>query len=385
MHVVSTNSELAAVCKRLGEAPYVAIDTEFMRESTFWPELCLVQMAGGGDEVLVDPIADGLDLAPFFELMARERVLKVFHAGRQDIEIVYMKSGIIPHPVFDTQIAAMVCGFGESVSFSNLVKKVVGTDVDKSSQFTDWKRRPLTPKQLTYALGDVIHLRPIYEYLKKELDRSDRSHWLEEEMADLTSPATYDLHPEQAWQRLKLRVKSRKALAVLMELAEWRERSAQRQNVPRSRILKDEAIYDLANQLPQSPEQLTGLRTIHDGFARSARGQEVLAAVKRGLGRDLKDLPPLERGEQIPGEAVAIMELLKVLLKAVAADLGVAPKIIATTEELEQIALNKAPDIPALKGWRRELFGEAALKLKSGLLALKIENGAVVTFEPARP
>lgn len=384
MHVISTNSELAAACKRLGDAPYVAVDTEFMRESTFWPELCLVQMAGGADEVLVDPLAEGLDLAPFFELMAREQVLKVFHAGRQDIEIVYMLSGVIPHPVFDTQIAAMVCGFGESVSFSNLVKKVVGKDVDKSSQFTDWKRRPLTSKQLTYAIGDVVHLKPIYEHLRRELDRTDRSHWLEEEMTDLTSPATYDLHPEQAWQRLKLRVKSRKALAVLMELAEWRERSAQKQNVPRSRILKDDALYDLANQMPQTLEQLSGLRTIHDGFARSARGQDVLNAVKRGLGRDLKDLPPLERGDPVPVEAVAILELLKVLLKSVAARHGVAPKIIATTEDLEQIALHRSPDVPALKGWRRELFGEAALKLKSGLLAMKIENGAVVTFDTSR-
>jgi ribonuclease D len=381
MHVITETADLLAACRRLASLDFVTVDTEFMRESTFWPELCLIQIAGGEDELLVDPLSPGLSLAPFFDLMADDRVVKVFHAARQDIEIIFQKAGVIPQPIFDTQVAAMVCGFGESVSFSNLVKKVVGADVDKSSQFTDWKRRPLSTKQLTYALGDVTHLKPIYLHLAAELSRSGRAHWLEQEMAALTAQETYDLHPEKAWQRLKLRVRSRKSLAVLIEVAEWRERNAQSQNVPRARIIKDDAIYDVANQMPQTTEQLSELRTIHDGFARSARGQELLAAVKRGLGRDVKLLPALDRQVQLSAEALALLDLLKVLLKSAAAAHGVAPKMIATTDDLERLAQEAEPDIPALSGWRRELFGEKAVALKAGKLALAVRNGAVTVVE----
>jgi ribonuclease D len=381
MHVISTTNELAEVCARLAAGPYVTVDTEFMRESTFYPELCLIQMAGEHDVCLVDPLAPGIELAPFFALMADKRVLKVFHAARQDVEIIVLKSGTVPQPLFDSQIAAMVCGFGDSVSFSTLVKKVTGTDIDKSSQFTDWSKRPLSKKQLTYAAGDVTYLRPIYEHLASELDKSGRSAWLQEEMAELTSPGTYDQKPEMAWQRLKLRVKSRKALGVLMELADWRERAAQSQNVPRSRILKDDAIYDIANQAPQSLEQLGELRTIHSGFSRSARGAEVLDAVKRGLARDPKTVPPLPRGTPVPAEALAILDLLRVLLKAVSAEHGVAAKMIASSEDLEQLALDNDADVHALKGWRRELFGNKALALKNGQLVLGMRDGNVRAIE----
>ncbi len=377
MQVITTTQELASACARLAEQPAVTVDTEFMRESTFYPELCLIQIAGGADELLIDPLADGLDLAPFFKLMADERVLKVFHAARQDLEIIFLKSGVIPKPLFDTQVAAMVCGFGDSVSFSTLVKKVTGTDIDKSSQFTDWKRRPLTEKQLTYALGDVTYLTAIHAHMAAELTRSGRSGWLDEEMAELTSPLTYDQRPELSWQRLKLRVKSRKALGVLMEVAAWRETTAQSQNVPRSRVLKDDAIYDIANQMPQSAEQLSELRTIHNGFARSARGPEVLAAIKRGIGRDPKTLPPMPKNTPVPAETLAVLDLLRVLLKAVAAEHGVAPKMIASSEELEQIALNSEADVHALRGWRHELFGSKALQLKAGQLVLGIRDGSV--------
>jgi ribonuclease D len=275
----------------------------------------------------------------------------------------------------------MVCGFGDSISFSNLAKRLAGVDIDESSQFTDWSRRPLSEKQLRYALGDVVHLRPIYEKLAEELDRSGRASWLDEEMAGLMAHETYRQHPEQAWQRLKLRVKSRKALGVLMEVAEWRERAAQTQNVPRSRILKDDAIYDIANQLPETMEQLQQLRSVHDGFSRSARGREVVEAVKRGLHRDAKTLPELERSKPIPREANAVLELLKVLLKSIAAEHHVAARLIASSEDLEAIASSKKPDVPALKGWRRELFGEAALKLKAGRLGLVIRDGVVHAVE----
>lgn len=377
MHLISTTPDLTDACALLAKNDFITVDTEFMRESTFWSELCLIQMASQSEEFLVDPLAPGIELGPFFQLMAAPGVLKVFHAARQDVEIIYQKARIIPAPLFDTQIAATVCGFGESVSFSNLVKRVTGNEIDKSSQFTNWSRRPLSKQQLTYALADVTYLRPIYHHLMRELEKSGRAHWLSEEMAQLTAPATYDLHPEEAWQRLKPRVKSKKALAILMEVAEWRERTAQSQNVPRSRILKDEAIYDIANQAPQTAEQLSHLRSLHDGFSRSARGQDVLAAVKRALGRDLRTLPRIDQGGPPAPEAAALVELLKVLLKAVAARESVAPKIIATSEELERIATDVDPDTPALKGWRRELFGEQALKLKRGELALTVRNGAV--------
>ena len=378
---MTTTNELAGVCGRLAQAPYVTVDTEFVRETTFWPDLCLIQIAGGADECLVDPLAPGIDLKPFFALMANAAVLKVFHAARQDLEIIHLLSRVIPKPIFDTQVAAMVCGFGDSISFSNLVRNIVGTEIDKSSQFTDWRRRPLSAKQLTYALSDVTQLRPVYEHLAAELEKTGRAGWLAEEMTALTDAATYEQHPETAWQRLKLRVKSKKALGVLVEVAAWRERTAQSANVPRGRVLKDEAIYDIANQMPKTAEELGELRTINDGFARSARGQELVAAVKAGLARDPATLPQLERGTSTPVEAQAVLELLKVLLKASAAEHGVAPKMIATTDDLERLAVEGEPDVMALKGWRRELFGGRALALKHGKLALKVRNGAIEAVE----
>jgi ribonuclease D len=325
-------------------------------------------------------MAPGIDLAPFWTLMANERIVKVFHAARQDIEIVFAKTGLVPHPVFDTQIAAMVCGFGESISYVNLVKKVTGVDLDKSSRFTDWSRRPLSEKQLTYALADVTHLRDVYRHLKAEIDASSRAEWLNEEMGVLTDPKTYEQHPEEAWQRLKLRVKNRKSLAVLMELAAWRERLAQAQDVPRARILRDEALYDIANQSPTSTDQMSELRTLSEGFSRSARAREIVEAVKRGLSRDMKTVPPIARGQQPSAEATALIDLLRVLLKASAARHRVAPRLIAGSDDLERIALEAEPDIPALKGWRRRLFGEDALRLKRGEIALTLEKGEVVAI-----
>ncbi len=385
MHVITQTDELARACARLGEAPFLAIDTEFMREQTFWPKLCLIQMAAEGIEALVDSRAPGIDLTPFFDLMANERVLKVFHSARQDIEIVHHLAGVIPHPIFDTQVAAMVCGFGESVSYSMLVKRMLDYNLDKSSRFTDWSRRPLSDRQLVYALGDVTHLRALYPKLQAQLDRSERADWLTEEMAVLTDPATYELHPEHAWKRLKMRVKTPKALAILMELAAWREREAQSQDVPRSRILKDDALYDIANQAPRTPEDLGSLRTLHDGFTRSARGRAVLEVVGRGLGRDPKTLPPIVRGQAMPPEAQAVVDLLRVLLKSTAGHHGVAPKLIATSDDLEQIARSDDADAPALRGWRKTLFGDAALALKRGQLALAIREGEVTAIPAGTP
>jgi ribonuclease D len=382
MNLITRSEELADVCGRLASAPYVAVDTEFMREQTFWPKLCLVQMAAHGTEVLVDSLAPGVDLTPLFGLMVNEKVVKVFHSARQDIEIVHHLAGIIPHPIFDTQVAAMVCGFGEAVSYSMLVKRLLNRNLDKTSRFTDWSRRPLSERQLTYALGDVTHLRDLYPKLKAQLDQSERASWLNEEMAVLTDPATYELHPEQAWRRLKMRIKTPKALAVLMELAAWREREAQTQDVPRARILKDEALYDIASQTPRTQEDLGSLRTLHNGFARSMRGRAVLEAVARGLERDPKTIPPIERGEPMPPEAQAVVDLLRILLKARAGSHGVAPKLIATSDELEEIARSDDADAPVLRGWRKKLFGDDALALKRGELALAIKNGEVTVLTP---
>jgi ribonuclease D len=385
MNLITRNEELAGVCARLATAPYVAVDTEFMREQTFWPKLCLVQIAASGIEVLIDSQALDLDLTPLFDLMVNEKVLKVFHSARQDIEIVHHLAGVIPHPIFDTQVAAMVCGFGEAVSYSMLVKRLLNRNLDKTSRFTDWSRRPLSERQLAYAIGDVTYLRDLYPKLKAQLDQSERASWLNEEMAVLTDPATYELHPEQAWKRLKMRIKTPKSLAVLMELAAWREREAQTQDVPRARILKDEALYDIASQTPRTQEDLGSLRTLHNGFARSMRGRAVLEAVGRGLERDPKTIPPIERGEPMPPEAQAVVDLLRVLLKARAGSHGVAPKLIATSDELEEIARSDDTDVPVLRGWRKKLFGDDALALKRGELALAIKDGEVTVLAPEAP
>lgn len=381
MRVITSTEELAQVCERLERHPYVAVDTEFMRETTFFPKLCLIQMAGPGDEVVVDPLAPGLDLAPFYRLMANEAVEKVFHAARQDVEIVYIQAKVLPKPLFDTQIAAMVCGFGESVSYVNLVKKLTGVDLDKTHRFTDWARRPLSPQQLTYALGDVTHLREVYVRLRDQLESSGRASWLEEEVGELLDPHTYESPPDEAWRRLKLRVRNRKSLAVLVELAAWREQMAQLTDVPRGRVLRDEALYDIANLMPTDPGKLSELRSLSDGFGRSTRGKEIIEVVKRGLARDPKTLPAIPNGSSIRPEDSATAELLKVLLKAVSARHGVAPRLVATSEEIEKLVSEVDPDVPAMRGWRRELFGEAALRLKTGKVSLAIRNGEVVTVE----
>ncbi len=387
MRLITNTSDLAAACLELARHDFLAVDTEFIREQTFWPKLCLIQMAGPGIEVLVDPLAPGIDLKPFYELMADTGVVKVFHAARQDVEIVWNQARTIPTPLFDTQVAAMVCGFGESVSYVNLVKQVLGRDLDKTSRFTDWARRPLSQSQLVYAMGDVTHLRDIYPRIKAELESTGRTNWLDEEMADLIDPATYRADPEHAWQRLKLRVKNRKSLAVLMELAAWRERAAQAQDVPRNRVLRDEALYDIVSHAPTTTDKLSELRTLSEGFSRSARAKEIIDAVQKGLARDPRSVPPLNSGVPMPAEKVALLDLLKVLLKSCAARNKVAPRLIADGDDLERLAVEDQPDVAALRGWRRELFGAQAEQLKRGELALRVVKGEVVTVPvaPAKP
>ncbi|OBZ96194.1 ribonuclease D [Pararhizobium polonicum] len=380
--MIETTAELAAACETLASGQYLTIDTEFLRETTFWPQLCLIQMAGPDIAVIVDPLAKGIDLAPFFELMANTNVIKVFHAARQDIEIIYNLGKLIPHPIFDTQVAAMVCGFGDSVSYDQLVSRIKNVHIDKSSRFTDWSRRPLTEKQLDYALADVTHLRDVYQHLKQELEREGRSLWLTEEMAILEAKETYDIHPDDAWQRLKMRLKKPVELAVLQKVAAWREREARSRNVPRGRILKDDGLYEIAQQQPKDMEALSRLRTIPKGWERSAAGTAIIEAVNAALEVPKADMPKVPRQSPSPEGAQAASEMLKVLLKLIAEKQGVAAKIIANSDDLERIASEgSAADVGALKGWRRELFGDTALKLINGEVALRFVDRKIEAVE----
>jgi len=377
---ITTTRDLAAACARLARHPFVTVDTEFLRETTYYPLLCVAQIASADEAIVVDALAPGIDLAPFFELMVDERVLKVFHAARQDIEIVWHMAGRIPHPVFDSQVAAMVLGFGDSISYDQLVQRVTGDSLDKSNRFTDWSRRPLSSAQLAYAVSDVTHLRDVYLALADDLARRGRSEWVGEEMEILTSPETYRVDPENAWQRLKTRVRKPKELAVLIEIAAWREREAQARDLPRGRVLRDEVLGDIAIQAPTSSERLSHVRSLPKGFERSRWGGDVIETVQRGLARDLKSLPPIDRQRPTSVNG-ATVELMKVLLRMTSEQHGVAAKVIATVDELEQIAADDAADVPALKGWRRDLFGEKALALKQGRLALSVERGRVIARE----
>ncbi|HYD99652.1 MAG TPA: ribonuclease D [Alphaproteobacteria bacterium] len=369
--IVDTET-LAAFCDRVRTSPYLAVDTEFLRDKTYWPRLCLVQVASPEEAVAIDPLAPGIDLTPLWDLMHDPKILKVFHAARQDLEIFLHQTGRIPQPLFDTQVAAMVCGFGESVSFETLATKLAGAQIDKSSRFTDWSQRPLTERQIDYALSDVVYLRPIYEKLRRRLDKADRADWLTEEMAVLTEPATYRVEAEEAWRRLKVRSGKPRFLAVLKELAAWREREAQRRDVPRSRIMKDDALLDIAAQAPASAAEMARSRSLPQGFADGKLGAEVLAAVQRGLALKPDEVPKLEDRPELPPGVQPIIELLRVLLRMKCDESGVAAKLVANADDLERIAADDEADVPAMKGWRRQLFGEDALALKHGRIALAV-------------
>jgi ribonuclease D len=380
MDLITTTDGLAAVCSRMARHPFVTVDTEFLRETTYYPLLCVAQMASPAEAVVIDALATGIDLAPFFALMANEKIVKVFHAARQDIEIVWNMAKTIPHPIVDTQVAAMVLGYGDSISYDQLVQRITGDTLDKSHRFTDWTRRPLSDAQIAYAVSDVTHLRDVYLKLATDLEKQARSNWVEAEMDVLTSPETYRADPERAWERLKSRVRKPKELAILIVVAAWRELVAQKRDVPRGRVIKDEVIGDIAVQAPTTIERLGHLRSLPKGFERSRWGEQIIDAVKRGIERDPKTLPRLDRFRPAANGA-AIVELLKVLLRMTAERHGVAAKVIATVDDLDRIAADDAADVPAMKGWRRELFGDKALALKHGRLALAIDEGKVVTVE----
>ena len=369
MDIITTTDALDAFCARLSSAEFITVDTEFHRETTYWPLLCLVQVAGPDEAHCIDTLAVGIDLSPLYDLFRDTKIVKVFHAARQDLEIFFHKAGLIPAPLFDTQVAAMVCGFGESVGYETLVSRLTSAKIDKSQRFTDWTRRPLSEKQIEYALADVVHLRDVYGSLKSELERSGRAHWVSEELGVLTSPKTYDLSPEESWRRLKSREKKPRYLAILKEVSAWRERTAQTQDTPRRRVIKDDALIELAALKPTDEKALSQTR-LSKSLARSKHAPDIFAAIKRGIETPDDLCPRATRALEKPPGLGPVIDLLKVLLKARCEGSDVAVKLVATVDDLERIACDDNADVPALSGWRKELFGADALRLKHGELAL---------------
>ncbi|MFN3992956.1 MAG: ribonuclease D [Tabrizicola flagellatus] len=379
MRTITTTEDLAAYCALAKSQPFVTLDTEFLRERTYWSKLCLIQMAlpGAGEAVLIDPIeGPDMSLEPLYDLFRHEATVKVFHAARQDLEIFFVEGGVFPKPLFDTQVAAMVCGFGEQVGYETLVKKIARADLDKTSRFTDWSRRPLSDAQKEYALADVTHLRVIYEWLAAQLKKNGRAEWVAEELAVLTDPATYTIHPDEAWQRIKTRTTSGRFLAVVKALARFREAYAQGQNVPRSRVMKDDALLELASTRPTTAEELGRSRLLLREGRKPEIAEGILAAVKEGLEMRPEDIPRVENGREQLQVNPALADLLRVLLKAKSESLGVAPRLIASSADLDLIAAGER-NVPALSGWRREAFGEDAMRLCKGEIALSVKGSEV--------
>jgi len=382
MRIVENNEDLAAFLAELAGAPYLALDTEFLRDQTYYPKLCLIQVAAPGVEGIIDPLAPGLDLKPFYELIARPDIVKVLHAARQDIEIFYLQGGVLPDPLFDTQIAAMVCGFGDAASYETLARKVAHVEIDKSARFTDWSHRPLSKRQLEYALADVTHLRVIYEWMKARLEKTGRYSWVAEEVANLQDPALYKLDPELAWKRLKPRSSNKRFLAVLASLAAWREREAQARDIPRGRVLKDEALTEIAAHPPETPEALERVRAVPKGFANSRLGKGLNEAITAGMTAEPPDGAIMEHKQRRRREpSAAVVDLLKTLLRLRAESAGVAPRLIANAEDIEKLAAEEDDGVIALQGWRGEVFGKDAIALRKGDLAIALENGEAVVVE----
>ena len=378
MELITSTDVLAAFCERAAGYDYVTVDTEFLRETTYWPKLCLLQVATDEEAVLVDPLTDGLSLAPFFALLANPKVTKVFHAARQHIEIFVKLTGKVPVNIFDTQIAASVCGFGDSVSYDNLVRSVTGVELDKSSRFTDWSARPLSEKQRLYALADVTHLRDIYKTLVEQVEKTGRWDWVEDELSVLRSIDTYVVQPENAWERLRAKLNRPRDVVALQQLAAWREKRAQDSDQPRSRILKDDALIELAMQRPAAPEAFDKLRAVQRGYGRSSAAGEIIAIIKKVEALPKGELPEMPDRYRGPSPKGAVGDLVRVLLKAVSEEHGVAARIIATSDEIDALVLDDDADVPALKGWRRKLFGEKALAIKHGKIGLAATRKGVV-------
>ena len=382
MRIVDDNAALAALMNDLSEAPYLALDTEFLRDQTYYPRLCLIQVACPGVEAIIDPLADGMDLTPFYALIRRPDIVKVLHAARQDIEIFCLQGDVIPQPLFDTQVAAMVCGFGDAASYETLARKVAKVEIDKSARFTDWSHRPLSKRQLEYALADVTHLRVIYEWMKGQLEKTGRAAWVAEEVAALQDPGLYRQDPAQAWRRLKPRTGNKRFLAMLAALAAWREREAQARDIPRGRVLKDEALTEIAAHPPETPEALERIRAVPKGFANSRLGKGLMEAIAAGMTASPPEGAISENKQRRRREpSPAVVDLLKTLLRLRAEAAGVAPRLIANAEDIERLAAGEDDEVAALHGWRAEVFGNDARLLRKGDLAIALENGEAVIVE----
>ncbi len=381
MRVITKTDDLEDLRRELAAQAFVAVDTEFMRETTYWPKLCLIQAAAHGVEAIIDPQAPGLDLAPFLDLMLDKSVLKVFHAARQDLEIILKLAGALPAPLFDSQIAAMACGFGDSIAYDALVQTVLKRRLDKSSRFTDWSRRPLSDAQLIYALADVTHLRDLYPLMYEKLKSENRLSWLDDEHANLLDPDIYDTTPEKAWRRLKLRKTTPDYVLGLQVAAAWRERQAQTRDVPRGRVVKDEALYEIAELRPKTAADFERMRAVPRGFGNSRGAQDLLNALESAFADANRPTYKHDRPPPSPSSVGPTVELLKVLLRYEAERGQVAPRLIASAADIEAIAANDDADVEALKGWRRKVFGERALALKHGKIALKLEGGKVAIEE----
>jgi ribonuclease D len=380
MDLIVSTDVLAAFCERAAKFDFVTVDTEFLRETTYWPKLCLIQAATDDEAVLIDPLAPGLDLSAFFQLLANPNITKVFHAARQDIEIFVKLTGKVPVNIFDTQIAASVCGFGDSVSYDNLVRSITNVELDKSSRFTDWSARPLSEKQRLYAVADVTHLRDIYRELRKQVDATKRWDWVEDELGVLRSIDTYVVQPEQAWERLKMKINRPRDLAAMMKLAAWREKRAQDSDQPRSRVLKDDVLFELAMQRPLTPDAFEKLRAVPRGFGRSSAAAEIMALLKDVEALQKSELPSMPERYRGPSPKGAVGDLIRVLLKSVAEQHGVAARILATSDDIDALVLDDEADVPALKGWRRKLFGDKALDIKHGRIGLVATRKGVLEF-----
>src|SRR5471032_2645774 len=381
MRIVETNEALAAFVAELASAPYLALDTEFLRDQTYYPKLCLIQVAAPGIVGIIDPLAPGMDLALFYDLIRRPDIVKVLHASRQDIEIFFLQGGVLPHPLFDTQVAAMVCGFGDAASYETLARKIAHVEIDKSARFTDWSHRPLSKRQLEYALADVTHLCVIYEWMKARLEKTGRAAWVAEEVAALQDPSLYRLDPELAWKRLKPRTANKRFLAMIASLAAWREREAQARDIPRGRVLKDEALMEIAAHPPESADKLESIRAVPKGFANSRLGKGLMDAIEEGKTAKPPEPIELDRPRRRREPSQAAVDLLKTLLRLRAEAVGVAPRLIANADDIERLAAEEDEGVPALHGWRAQVFGNDALLLRKGDLAIALEGGNAVVVE----
>tara|TARA_B100001094_G_scaffold185938_1_gene180134 strand:- start:2207 stop:3358 length:1152 start_codon:yes stop_codon:yes gene_type:complete len=379
MELIKTNKELKEVCKILTKAKFITIDTEFIREKTYWSQLCLIQVCSEDIEVIIDPLEDGIDLTPFIKILNKKSILKVLHSGRQDIEIFYKISGKIPYPIFDTQVAAMVCGFGDSVGYEKLVDRVLKKKIDKSSRFSNWAKRPLTKKQLHYAIGDVTHLHQIYPILNNKLKETKRTKWLDQELQVLTSEDTYNTNPEMAYKRLKIRSYDIKTRGITFQLAKWREERAQRYDLPRGRVLRDDIIYELSSMKPKTIDEIMNLRSFSNGLRlKEGMINEIHEQILIGLSLKEDNLPKLPERRKLPHGTNSRVALLKILLNSVSEEKGVAQKLIASTQDLEDLIADDLADIKTLKGWRYDIFGKKALDFKNGKVAISMEENNVV-------